>query len=114
MLGLMELLELLRLLARDSLGLKGLRPDVRANRLRTSDKEITPIKRPDMRAPGRAAAETAGNEGDAGTDPIGCATAAWESDGVVGVDGDGEADSTTHIRCDLVATSFATECARVE
>ena len=34
--------------------------------------------------------------------------------GVAGVDGLGEADSTTHIRWDLVATSFAIVWARVE
>jgi len=74
-----------------------------------------------MRAPGRAAADT-GNallkEGEAGFDPIGGARTAWLMDGVArgvaGVDGDGEADSTTHIRCALVATSLATVWARVE
>lgn len=35
-------------------------------------------------------------------------------DGVAGADGEGDAASTTHIRWDLVATSFATVCARVE
>lgn len=34
--------------------------------------------------------------------------------GVAELLGVGEADSTTHIRCDLVATSLATVCARVE
>lgn len=34
--------------------------------------------------------------------------------GVAGAEGDGEAASTTHIRWDRVATSFATVCARVE
>lgn len=34
--------------------------------------------------------------------------------GVAGLEGDGEDDSTIHIRCDLVATNFATVCARVE
>ena len=36
------------------------------------------------------------------------------SSGVAGADGDGEADSTTHIRWDFVATSLATVDARVE
>lgn len=34
--------------------------------------------------------------------------------GVAGAEGDGDADSTTHIRCDRVATSLATVWARVE
>lgn len=34
--------------------------------------------------------------------------------GVSGAVGDGDDDSTTHIRCDLVATSFATVWAKVE
>lgn len=34
--------------------------------------------------------------------------------GVGGLDGEGEDDSTIHIRWDLVATNFATVCANVE
>ena len=34
--------------------------------------------------------------------------------GVAGCDVAGEGESTTHIRCDLVATILATVCARVE
>ena len=66
----MELLELRRLRSRESVGLSGLRPDCRANRLRISVNEMTPVSRPESLAPGREAAETAGNEfendGDAG------------------------------------------------
>lgn len=84
--------------------------------------EMTPVSRPDIRAPGKAAADTAGkvfeSEGDAGVDEAGDEWKAWEIDGVAngvaGADGDGEADSTTHIRCDLVATSLATVWASVE
>jgi hypothetical protein len=68
--------------------------------------EITPVNRPEILAPGRAAAETAGNvperEGDAGLDPAGEARTAWEIEGVArgvaGADGDGDAASTTHMR----------------
>jgi hypothetical protein len=38
---------------------------------------------------------------------------AWRR-GVAGVLGEGEAESTIHMRCELVATSFATVCASVE
>jgi hypothetical protein len=87
-----------------------------------SVKEMTPVKRPEIRAPGRAEAEMAGNvadsAGDAGFDP-GCGgTTACVIDGVArgvaGVEGDGDAASTTHILCDLVARSLATVWARVE
>lgn len=74
-LGRTELLELRRLRDLWSLGLRGLRPDWRAKRLRTSVREITPVKRPDIRAPGNDAAETAGktpaSEGDAGVEEEG-------------------------------------------
>ena len=67
---------------------------------------MTPVKRPDILAPGRAAADTAGNvlcrEGDAGVEFIGDEMTACEiegvASGVAGVEGDGEAASTTHIR----------------
>jgi hypothetical protein len=84
--------------------------------------EMTPVKRPEIRAPGRAEAETAGKllvkDGDTGIDP-GCGdTTTGITDGVArgvaGVDGEGEAASTTHILCDLVAMSLATVWARVE
>jgi hypothetical protein len=82
---------------------------------------MTPVNRPDIRAPGKAEAETAGkaenNDGDAGPDP-GCDMTAWVIDGVAkgvaGVEGDGEAASTTHILWARVATSLATVWARDE
>lgn len=106
MLGLTELLELRRLRSRESLGRRGLRPDWRANRLRTSVNEMTPVRRPESRAPGFEAADTAGNEfendGDGGVGPIGDKGKAWEiagvAKGVAGVDGEGDCGSTTHIR----------------
>ena len=87
--------------------------------MRISVRDITPVKRPDILAPGKAAAETAEPgkrlliDGDAGVDPSAgdagsCGIAgvggrtAWAIDGVArgvaGVDDEGEADSTTHIR----------------
>jgi hypothetical protein len=86
---------------------------------------MTPVRRPDIRAPGKAAAETAGNEierfGDAGLDTEGDERIAldigeFEFEGFArGVTpGDGEAASTIHILCERVATSLATVCARVE
>ena len=116
MLGLMEELELRLRRARLSLGLKGLRPDWRAKRFRISVNEITPVNRPEIRAPGKAEAETAGNAadnaGDVGPDPgcgadmTACVTEGVAR-GVAGADGDGEADSTTHILCERVAMSLA-------
>lgn len=85
--------------------------------LRTSVSDMTPVNRPEMRAPAMADAGTAdaktgdggaANGGGIGVKPCGGMR------GVAGADGDGDADSTTHIRCDLVATSFATVCASVE
>lgn len=93
---------------------------------------MTPVSRPEMRAPGRAAAGTEvlnppPIEGEAGLDPIaggvckvngdiggGDVRAVWAIAGVEGPDNDGEAASTTQTRWDLVATSLATVCARVE
>jgi hypothetical protein len=112
MLGLMELLELRRLRSRWSLGLSGFRPDCRPKRLRISVNEITPVKRPEILAPGIEAAETAGNapsDGDAGVDEIGewrAAVGEWRfaeltegvANGVAPGDGEGEDDSTIHIR----------------
>ena len=61
-----------------------------------------------MRAPGSAEAETAdtgktpASDGEAGCDPKVGANVAWVVDGVArgvaGADGEGDADSTTHIR----------------
>lgn len=106
MLGLIEELELRRRRDRLSLGLKGLRPDWRAKRFRISVSEMTPVNRPEIRAPGRADAETAGKReeraGDTGPE-LGCEVemTEWEIEGVAkgvaGLEGDGEAASTTHI-----------------
>jgi hypothetical protein len=77
--------------------------------------ETTPVNRPEILAPGMEAAETAGkdpvSDGEAGVDEFGECRLTWLMDGVAnGVapgDGEGEDDSTTHIRCDLVASSLA-------
>lgn len=85
---------------------------------------MTPVNLPEIREPGSAAAETAGKggkalarDGDAGVEFADEERTACEIDGVdrgvEEVDVLGEA-STTHIRCDRVATSFATVCASVE
>lgn len=62
--------------------------------------------------------DTAGNDGmragEAGEEPFGGSRTAGVAAGVAGAEGDGEAASTTHILCALVATSFAVVCARVE
>ena len=84
--------------------------------------EITPVSRPERRAPGSATADTAGkaftNDGEAGTEPLGdertACGVAGVARGVAGVDGDGDWDSTTHIRWALVATILATVCAKVD
>lgn len=80
--------------------------------------EITPVNRPEILLPGSADAETAGNEGtrdgEAGVEELCGASTVCEVEGVKGVVGEGEAASTTHSRCDLVATSLATVCASVE
>lgn len=111
-LGRIELDELRRRLARCSLGSPGRRPVVLANMFRTSVKDMTPVSLPDSREPAKAEAGTAAaGAGDDGAAPAdGCAA----SKGVAGADGEGEADSTTHMRWDLVATSLATVCARLE
>lgn len=109
MLGLIELLELLRRLSRWSFGLNGCNPLCLAKRFRISVREMTPVKRPEILAPGRAAAETAGNagnvvlmDGDAGVEVGGEEITAYAIDGVAngvcGAEGDGEAASTTHMR----------------
>ena len=62
---------------------------------------MTPMRRPESRAPGFEAAETAGNEpendGDAGG-RVGDERTACGVIGVAGVDAAGDWDSTTHIR----------------
>lgn len=51
-----------------------------------SVREMTPVRRPEIRAPGRAAAETAGNDvarfGDAGVDTAGDDRTALDIEGV--------------------------------
>ncbi len=67
---------------------------------------MTPVSRPEITAPGRAAAGTAGKvpvmDGDAGLDPAGEERTAWEKEGVANgvaaTDGAGDAASTTHMR----------------
>ena len=54
------LLELRRRLRRRSRGSAGRRPEARASRFSTSVRLTTPDRRPDRPAPGRAAADTAG------------------------------------------------------
>jgi len=120
MLGLRELLELRLLCDLWSFGLRGFRPDWRAKRFKISVKEMTPVSRPEILVPGRAAAEIVGKElereGDAGVEPAGEERTAWEVNGVAGADdlSDGLAASTTHIRWERVATSLATIWASVE
>lgn len=109
MLGRTELLELLRLRARCSPGSDGRRPDDRANKLRMSVRETTPVRRPDIWAPGSADAGTLccvvpwRGTGDGGVEPVpGTITVlllVGDKSGVAGEDGDGEGDSTTHMRC---------------
>jgi hypothetical protein len=122
--GRIELLELLRLRARCSLGSEGFKPDALANRFRMSVNVTTPVRRPEMLAPDTVGAGTGlgwtvavavafkdEDELDVG---FGTTTLLGLRRGVAGEEGDGEADSTTHIRCDRVATSLATVWARVE
>lgn len=63
-LGLTELLELRRLLARWLSGLSGLSPDCLAKRFKISVRLITPVSRPEVRCPGIEAADTAGKAPD--------------------------------------------------
>lgn len=115
-LGLTELLELRLLLARCSPGSDGFSPVDLANILRTSVRETTPESLPERRAPAIADAGTAAAvTGDGGATLVAALVKPCGAiRGVAGAEGEGDADSTTHIRCDLVATSLATVCARVE
>lgn len=82
------------------------------------------MRRPEIPAPGRAAAETADTGkpplilGDMGLEPgvggLPAKVIEGVERGVAGFEGDGDADSTTHIRWERVATSRATVCANVE
>lgn len=118
MLGRTELLELLRLRARCSAGSAGFSPVDLAKRFKMSVNDTTPVRRPDRWEPGRAAPGTTlklalgvgdcGVEALVGTSTAGCGV-------LTEVAGDGETEpSTTHIRCDRVAISFATVCAKDE
>lgn len=104
--------------------------------LRTSVNETTPLNVPERRAPAIADAGTVGtgttegmigDGGATGTVPEALPVAGWEGcggiavvkpwgpiRGVAGAEGEGDADSTTHIRCERVATNFATVWANVE
>ena len=129
------LLELLRLLARRaSSGSCGCSPLARANTLRISVRLMTPLSLPERLAPVIALAEMAGATapvparcvgavvftgigpdreigsgviGDGGT-----RLAGWRA-GVEGPEEAGDGVSTTHMRWERVATSFATVCASV-
>lgn len=121
MLALMELVELLRRLSRCAEGSMGLRPVALAKRLRMSVRDMTPVSLPDMRAPIMAAAGTDGAlwgeggapaplllEGAGGAGPPAVTKLPGPVRGVAGVLGEGDADSTIHMRCEPVATSLAT------
>lgn len=146
-LGRTELLELRLRRARCSPGSAGFNPVDRANRLRMSVRDTTPVSRPDRWAPGNAAAGTdgklwPGNGDDGGPEAApGAETKTvdeargeisvgvidgvapplvFECDwlgvrsGVAGALGEGDANSTSHMRWLWVATSLATVWARVE
>jgi hypothetical protein len=120
----------LRLACRASAGSCGFRPLALANRFSTSVRLITPLNLPDNETPAIADAEIAGAGvlscligmvvvadmlaegsgviGEGGTRMAGVAA------GVGGPDDAGDGVSTTHIRWERVATSFATVCASVE
>jgi len=129
------LLELLLRRARlASSGSWGCRPLALANKFRISVRLMTPLSLPDRLAPVIAEAEMAGTTapvparcvgaieltgvgpendcgsgvmGEGGTREVGC------SAGVEGPEDEGEGLSTTHMRWDRVATSFATVWASV-
>lgn len=131
------LLELdLRLARRASSGSWGLSPLALANRLRISVRLMTPLSLPERLAPGMvdiADAEIAGATAPVlarcvgaveltGIGPAipgsgvigeGGTTIAGVIAGVDGPDDAGDGASTTHMRCERVATSLATVCARV-
>jgi hypothetical protein len=98
---LMELELLRRRCLRACVGSTGVRPEVRAKRLRMSVRDATPLSLPDRSAPGAAEADTVG-EGkgmDPGEDAMsggGTVTAGWDT-GVCGTLEAGLGASTTHI-----------------
>lgn len=119
-----ELLLLVRRLRRSSSGSRGDKPQAFAYRLRMSVRLITPMRRPLTLAPGRAAAGTArlGLAGVKGGPGVGETLWLGRTVGMLvegiragdaGTDDAGEAVSTTHMRCERVATSLATVCASV-
>jgi hypothetical protein len=67
---------------------------------------MTPVSRP-VREAVVEGANAGVRPGEAGEEPCVTAKAAGAIEGVAGAEGDGEAASTTHIRCDLVANSLA-------
>lgn len=135
MLARMLLELLLRLARRASSGSCGCRPLALANKLRISVKLITPLSLPDRLAPVIAEAEIAGAtapvparwlgaveltdvgapESSAGRGVIGDdgTSVAGVMAGVDGPDDAGDGASTTHMRWERVATSFATVWASV-
>lgn len=104
MLARIELLELLRRLARWAPGSKGCSPVDLANVLRISVREITPLSLPDIRAPIMAEAGTAEPGCGDGGAALGAAAGGPPGkppgpvNGVAGAVGEGDADSTTHMR----------------
>jgi len=130
------LLELdLRLARLASSGSCGCRPLARAKRLRISVRLMTPLSLPDRLAPVIAEADIAGATAP---DPARCVGAVeltavgpeeiiagrgvigeggtrtdGVSAGVPGPEDAGDGESTTHMRCDRVATNLATVCASV-
>jgi len=128
----MLLLELRLRALRVSSGSWGFSPLAFANRFRTSVKLTTPQRRPDILAPVMAAADMAGagwiggcvGDGEACRPLLAAAGSGVIGDGgtrmagvMAGVGGPEEAGdgcSTTHMRCERVATSLATVWASVD
>lgn len=111
---------LVRRLRRVSSGSRGDSPEARAYKFSTSVSEITPVRCPDSEDAADAAwaavgvwfvDEVCGAPSDRGAT---WAAVAGLREGEGGTDECGEGDSTTHILCERVATSFATVWARVE
>ena len=115
-------LSLLRLYCLSALGSSVTNPLCLLNKFNTSVKLTTPVSFPLILAPGKAAAEMLGKAGEIGglvpinalpegggaVNTLGALILA-DVEGTEGVaDGDGDADSVTHIRWLVVATSFAT------
>jgi len=103
----------------------GCKPLASPNRFKISVRLMTPVKRPERLAPGTVVADALELELIACDEPAeaevlpaagpgklsglnGAEAMAGVSNGVGGPDEAGEGDSTTHMRCDRVATSLAT------